>query len=329
MGSRELVFALCIASAPGAIGACAVGQAESDTPFDAGQPSADGASNPMLDGSTEQAAMPESAPPVIDTGSGPTQEAAAPEASAPETGVPEATVPEATVPEAAVPEATVPEATVPDAPTSADTGVPETSTDVCVPAAATETLPFAVDTLAKYIPSGWEGDMSELMMPTDATCGGNRSSSSAQGNCHPVIYTPLPAGGAILGWAGVLWQHPLNNWGTAAGYPIPAGASKVSFWARGQAGGEVVNFLAGFAVTPTPTNPCFDDVAGSLPNQTLTTTWAHYTMPLSTQSYGPGVIVSFGFTVAAAAQPVRNAGAGDASAPSPVTFFIDDIEWQQ
>jgi hypothetical protein len=271
-------------------------------------------SNPMLDGSTDQSAVPDSSSPGTDTGSGQMQEATAPEAGGPETSVPDATAP--------------------DAPMVVDTGAPETSTNVCVPSAGTDTLPFAVDTLARYIPSGWEGDTSALMMPTDPTCSGNRSSASAQGNCHPAIYTPLAAGAGVQGWVGVLWQHPNNNWGTAAGYPLPAGATKVSFWARGKLGGEIVSFLAGFAVTPSPTAPCFDSVAGSLPNQALSTTWTHYTMPLSTPNYGPGIIVSFGFTLAGAGQPVRDAGvadaAADASAPQPpVSFFVDDIEWQQ
>jgi hypothetical protein len=121
----------------------------------------------------------------------------------------------------------------------------------------------------------------------------------------------------------------MNNWGTAAGYAIPTGATKVSFWARGQLGGEIVSFDVGFAVTPTATAPCFDHVSASLPNQVLTTTWTHYTIPLGGQTYAPAVIVPFGFTLAAAGQPARDAGTGDAAAASPVQFFVDDIEWQQ
>jgi hypothetical protein len=217
--------------------------------------------------------------------------------------------------------ATVPEAAVPDAPSPPDTS---TATS-CVPPPNADTLPFAVDLAAKFVPSGYEGDYTAVTMPLDPTCGGNRSSASALGNCHPVTYKPPLAGPGVAGWAGVLWQHPANNWGAAAGYAIPPGATKVSFWARGQLGGEVVTFIAGFAVTPTAMSPCVDTVSGSS-RQTLATTWTHYTMSLNGQ-YTGGIISSFGYVIAAADQPARDAGASDAGAPS-AQFYVDDIEWQ-
>jgi hypothetical protein len=300
-GSRVLALTLCVVFAGGAMDACATGHAESDT--------GDDASPPPPDASNEHTAMPDSALPVPDTGPTPVSDSAAPEANPPDTGAAE----------------TSPQ----DSSMTVDTGMPDTSSmPTCAPAPNTDTLPFAVDLLAKFIPSGWEGDMSGLTMPLDPTCSGNRSSPTALGNCHPVTYQPLPAGTGVQGWAGVLWQHPMNNWGTAAGYAIPSGATKVSFWARGQLGGEIVTFLVGLVVTPTAATPCTDHVSASLPNQVLTTTWTHYTIPLGGQSYAPGVIVPFGFVLAAAGQPVRDAGTGDAATASPVEFFVDDIEWQ-
>jgi hypothetical protein len=299
-GPRVLALALCVVFAGGATGACATGHGESET--------GDDASPPPPDASTEQTAMPDSSPSVGDTGAPPMPDSTAPEATAPDTGAAESGSPDSSM--------------------VVDTGMPDTAMSTCMPAPNADTLPFAVDVLAKYIPSGWEGDMSGLTMPNDPTCSGNRSSPSALGNCHPVTYQPLAAGVGVQGWAGVLWQHPLNNWGTAAGYAIPAGATKVSFWARGQLGGEIVSFLVGFAVTPTTAAPCFDHVSASLSNQVLTTAWTHYTIPLGGQSYAPGVIVPFGFVLAAAGQPAHDAGAGDAAAAAPVSFFVDDIEWQ-
>jgi hypothetical protein len=217
--------------------------------------------------------------------------------------------------EFAIPESAPPPDTTPDTFTGTS----------CVAAPNTDTLPFAVDVTAKFVPSGYEGDYMAITMPIDPTCGGNRSSTSAMGNCHPVAYKPPPAGPGVAGWAGVLWQHPANNWGTAAGYAIPRGATKVSFWARGALGGEVVTFLAGFAVTPTATSPCVDTVSGSL-RQTLTTSWTHYTMAINGQ-YTGGIISPFGYVIGAADQPARDAGTADAG-PPPADFFIDDIEWQ-
>jgi hypothetical protein len=208
-----------------------------------------------------------------------------------------------------------------DAPFAADGGCP-------APAPNTDTLPFAIDFTGKFIPSGYEGDWAAISMPNDPTCGGNRSSPNAKGNCHPVTYTPLVAGSGTTpqGWAGVLWQHPVNNWGMLPGYAIPAGASKVSFWARGASGGESLTFLVGG--TGGGTNPCADTVSRSIPKMSLTTAWTHYTIPLQSQTYAGGVLAAFGFVLAAADQPATpDAGSPDGG-PHSTSFFIDDIEWQ-
>jgi hypothetical protein len=261
----------------------------------------------MLD-ATADGAMPMQGP---DTS--PPGEASPPASDSSGPGMPEAGAPEVMAVDSSAPDTSVPE-----------TSTTETSTTSCVAAPSGGSLPFAVDTAGIYITSGYEGDGSAITMPADPTCGGNRSSASAMGNCHPVTYTPPPSGSTAPNWAGVLWQHPLNNWGNlGAGYAIPAGATKVSLWARGQLGGEVVTFLVGFDVTPTATNPCVDTVTGSL-KVTLTTTWTHYTIPFAGQ-YPSGIISPFGYTVGTADQPVR----GDAGPGGPNTvFYVDDIEWQ-
>jgi hypothetical protein len=276
--------------------ACATGRVDSQTDGETGM---DASSNvpPAMDGGT-----PTDAP---DSWSAPAAEAGGGVDALEETAVVDSAPPPVDSPS--------------DAPPDATTGTS------CTPLPSTDTLPFAVDLAGKFVPSGYEGDYMAVTMPLDPTCGGNRSSASAMGNCHPVTYKPLAAGPGVAGWAGVLWQHPANNWGTAAGYAIPTGATKVSFWARGDLGGEVATFIVGFAVTPTPTSPCVDTVSGSL-RQTLTTTWTHYTIPFAGQ-YGVGVISPFGYVIGAADQPARDAGAADAGLPSTL-FYIDDIQWQ-
>lgn len=292
--------------------ACAAGRVDAQADSD----STPGSSSSMLDGPVD--VTPDASTPTVSA------EASAPAADADASaalGLPEAMpAPETGV---ELPEGNAPEATV------SESSTPDTSTTVsCLPVPNTDTLPFAVDTAVRFIPSGYEGDRSAVTMPTDPTCNGNRSGSSALGSCHPVTYKPLAPGVGVAGWAGVLWQHPVNNWGTAPGYGIPPGATKVSFWARGARGGEVVTFLVGFRVNPSPSAPCTDAFSGSL-NQTLTTAWTQYTISLGGQTYGPGVISPFGFVLAAAGQPVGDAGAGDGGAGAlAVSFFVDDIEWQ-
>ncbi len=177
-------------------------------------------------------------------------------------------------------------------------------------------MPFPVD--PTFVSSGFMGDgempgfVSMLpAKPTDnADCNGKRAMAPAVGQCHQVTYTPPDAGGK--GWAGVYWQYPANNWGTKAGYTIPPGANKVSFWAKGAAGGEQVSFLAGGIAGASS---AFQDTVKSQVKTTLTTDWVQYSIDISGQSYTQ-VIGGFGWTMTAA------------SAGTSGQFFIDGIEWQ-
>jgi hypothetical protein len=197
-------------------------------------------------------------------------------------------------------------------------------------------LPFAVD--SQFVAWGYEGDAvgaspgtGAIQLTQDVTCGGNRSSATAMGNCHPVIYTPLPpgtpvgdpVGGTASGWAGVAWQYPANNWGTLPGYAIPAGATQVTFSVRGAAGGEVVSFWVGGTNTgnaPTADAPCADPLSASV-QVMLKKAWGQYTIPLGGASYASGVLTGFGFTVNTADQPPSSRG-------GKATFYIDDVRWQ-
>jgi hypothetical protein len=168
-----------------------------------------------------------------------------------------------------------------------------------------------------------------------------------RGTCHTVIYTALapgtpigyPTGATSVGWAGVAWQYPINNFGMSVGYAIPAGAAKVSFYAKGAVGGETVSFYAA-NIAPGGMAVCNDAFAsGTNPaaKLTLTPTWTQYTMPI-TGTYATGIITGFGYSLNDQIPTgdgdggVADAGAkdgGDAgSAYPPVTFYIDDIVWE-
>ncbi len=186
---------------------------------------------------------------------------------------------------------------------------------------APATLPFAVDD--EYAASGYMGDGATVgvvtMLPAKTTdsqdCNGNRSSATALGVCHTITYVPLAATAtpAPAGWAGVYWQYPANNWGTKPGFAIPPGATKVSFWARGDAGGELVGFIAGGIVTAGASYS--DSLKASTPTETLTTTWTQYSMDLTGFTYTQ-VLGGFAWTM--------GAPAGGTTAK----FYVDDIEWQ-
>src|SRR5580658_3885472 len=126
----------------------------------------------------------------------------------------------------------------PDATEESTSGPQDSSTDVnpvCIPGSAGGTLPFVVDSV--YSPTGIFGTGTAA---TSDSCSVARSSATAKGACHSVIYTSAGASS----FAGVFWQDDFN-WGTQGGYMIPPGATKITFSAMGQAGGEQVSFIAG------------------------------------------------------------------------------------
>ena len=164
-------------------------------------------------------------------------------------------------------------------------------------------LPVAVDDL--FAASGYEGEGITPNVITEATNCPQRAGDK-KGKCHTFTWQPENTAGE-LGWAGVVWQFPANNWGTQVGQTaIPKGAQSISFWAWGKNGGEQVQFLGGL--------PGFDSFNVSTSVIGLTTTPTQYSINLSKVSYST-VISGFGW--------VNNVhGSG------PVVIYIDDIEWK-
>jgi hypothetical protein len=160
-------------------------------------------------------------------------------------------------------------------------------------------IPFAVDDY--YSPSGFMGDGEQPGGLTDAPACPARA-GDALGKCHHVTWKP-----GAKGWAGVYWQYPDGNWGTAAGHAIDPGATRVSFWAWGKSGGEKVDFFSGI-------NPP-DGYKVETGDLTLTATPTQYFLKLAGATYGT-VVGAFGWS----------SGTSDGS--TPVEFYVDDIQWQ-
>lgn len=187
----------------------------------------------------------------------------------------------------------------------------------CSAGPPTGSIPFVVD--SKFSAGGFMGDPSTMF----ANCGAvGRATASAQGFCHRVVYAAGPKG-----WAGIFWQYPANNWGEVAGYPMPLGATRLTFWARGAVGGESVAFRTGYTGFATTLQPCTPDtVSGNTVALRLTTTWTQYSFSLMgayTQGAAPvqGVLGGFAW--------IGNAvSATDDGGPGTLEFYIDDIQWQ-
>lgn len=195
----------------------------------------------------------------------------------------------------------------PDTPPDADGGTPSTGSIA---------LPFLVSD--QFVPSGFMGDspadFNAIKMSPDASKCGARD-PSAKGVCYSVSWTPSFLPNAKSAWVGVYWQYPANNWGAKSGKPIASGAAKVSFLAKGGAGGEMLTFLAGGINTKggDPTLTYSDGFSATLP-ATLTTSWTRYEIPLSGDTYS-SVLGGFGWSITT-------------NAMTPVSFYVDDITWE-
>lgn len=80
-----------------------------------------------------------------------------------------------------------------------------------------------------------------------------------------------------LGWAGVYWLQPANNWGNEdKGFNL-SGAKRLVFWARGEKGGETVVFKMGGVGMGRPYP---DTDAAATEPIALTTEWQEYSIDL-------------------------------------------------
>jgi hypothetical protein len=154
-----------------------------------------------------------------------------------------------------------------------------------------------------FAASGWMGDVGDVKM-NDAFMQNPHSGST----CMEFNYSAKKS--ANMGWAGVYWQNPANNWGSKKGGFDLTGMTKVSFWARGAKGGEVIQkFVIGGIKGAYP-----DSSTVEMGPVELTDTWKEYTINLAGKdlSYVSG---GFGW--------VTNADLN----PSGAIFYIDDIKF--
>ena len=154
-----------------------------------------------------------------------------------------------------------------------------------------------------FIPSGWMGDWDNIDF---YEC--ERTNPHSGELAIRVTYNPT----GTLGWAGIYWQEPENNWGTVkdAGYDLD-NATALSFYARGEKGGEQVEFLIGGIWGPYPDS---QQPAISTDVITLTTDWREYTIDLRGKDLSR-TIGGFAF--------VTNRCLNS----EPVTFYLDDIQY--
>lgn len=165
--------------------------------------------------------------------------------------------------------------------------------------AAKSPLPYTVN--EGFQPSGWQGDTTAVSAAPANPNGCAARAAGSVGDCTTWKFTP---NATTPLWAGVTWSKMWDANYTHPPVCLAAGATKVTFQAKGALGGETVTFsAAGAAETPF----------------TLTNAWKEYAVPLNGIEYNTfadGVTSGFFWKVA----PTTPNGA-------PVTFFIDDIQF--
>lgn len=121
-----------------------------------------------------------------------------------------------------------------------------------------------------FDPSGRMGDISDISFDDGTT-----TTWYSGGNAIRITYTPSGSDG----WAGIYWQHPINNWGTIPGVGFNlAGVSRLTFWARGANGGEKAEFKIGGITGPYPDSLQPAVSTGVL---TLSSNWQQYSIDLT------------------------------------------------
>jgi exo-beta-1,3-glucanase (GH17 family) len=190
------------------------------------------------------------------------------------------------------------------------------------PPAPGPVFPVYTDAAAQdnhYFPTGWMGDMGDIRL--------DECSPAASHTGDTVIQAEYTAQGTgpyygcddrtPCGWSGVYWQHPAHNWGDRPGGYNLTGANALTFWAKGEEGGEWVSFKAGGIgcdLATTPESLCPAQTIDPCPID-LADTWQVYTIRLDSDLDLSNVVGGFLWT------------ASKSDNPGGVSFSMDDIQY--
>ena len=155
-----------------------------------------------------------------------------------------------------------------------------------------------------YIPSGWMGDYGDLSMDDKYM-----SEPHSGSTCIKFVYTAKKT--QNQGWGGVYWQNPANNWGSKKGGFDLSGLNKLTFWAKGAKGGEIIDKVVVGGLKGTYP----DTTEVSMGPIELTSQWQQYAINLA------GKDLSY---INGALSWVVNAD----SNPNGATFYLDDIKFE-
>ncbi|HLK59370.1 MAG TPA: hypothetical protein VKU00_22610, partial [Chthonomonadaceae bacterium] len=150
-----------------------------------------------------------------------------------------------------------------------------------------------------YLPTGWMGNIKALKL--DAECTETPHSGKT---CLRIDYQEKE------GWGGIVWQSPPNDWGDKPGGWDLTGAKRLTFWARGGTGDEVLTCSFGLLGRD---KKFFDTATGKLENVKLSKTWQQYSLDLAGKDL---TRIKTGFACILA------------SKGAPITLYLDDIRFE-
>jgi len=147
-----------------------------------------------------------------------------------------------------------------------------------------------------YIPAGYMGNTKGVKMTLD-----HADQPHSGETCLKAEYRDSKD------WAGVVWQHPAQDWGDQPGGFDWTGAKRLTFWARGEKGGESVSFELGLLRADKKFH---DSASGKLADVMLTSEWKQYSIDLAGKDLSR---IKTGFAWVHASQG------------RPIVFYLDDV----
>jgi hypothetical protein len=164
-----------------------------------------------------------------------------------------------------------------------------------------------LDVQRLFTPSGYMGDgeYGKKYVTFDGAC---RTEPHSSPTCIKIRYNFGPQR-----WAGIYWQNRADNWGDKPGNDYSkSGFTKITFWAKGQTGNEILEFKAGDIAAPSKKNrDSFTTTTGLI---SISREWKQYTLDLKNANLSS---VIGGFCWVASAD--NNTG------QSSITFYVDDV----
>jgi hypothetical protein len=163
-----------------------------------------------------------------------------------------------------------------------------------------------VSVSAAFFPSGWMGDAADAVRFTDAWTDSPHSGDT----CIRIDYLPNFNNTNREKWAGIYWQYPDSNWGNLPQGRNLTGARNLTFWARGELGGEISEFKVGGI--DTGEYPDSINIPISTGVVVLSRNWTQYTLSLDGQDLSH-VIGGFCWVTNENQNPISS------------TIYLDDI----